>query len=209
MQDFLKDYATQITGCLNSLQFDKLEDLVDLLWRKITDKKKIVVFGNGGSASTASHFVCDLAKGVFTGGGPRIKALSLNNCIPLMTAWANDESYDSIFVEPLANYLEEGDLVIGISASGNSPNVLRAIEYANSRGAVTVGLGGKGGGKLAELAQLSIVVKSDSYEEVEDIHMIIAHMVKVALISLSEDIQVQRFRDGVADAPGLHGLPRR
>jgi D-sedoheptulose 7-phosphate isomerase len=99
-----------------------------------------------------------------------------------MTAWANDESYDSIFVEPLANYLEEGDLVIGISASGNSPNVIRAIEYANLNGATTVGLTGKGGGKLAELAQLLIVVKSDSYEEVEDIHLIIIHMLKVALI---------------------------
>ena len=209
MQRFLINYTEQIKECLDTLPFDRLEELLELMRDKITNGKQIIVFGNGGSASTASHFVCDLAKGIFTGGGPRIKALSLNDCIPLMTAWANDEGYDRVFVEPLANYLEEGDLVIGISASGNSPNVLRAIEYANSRGAVTVGLGGKGGGKLAELAQLSIVVKSDSYEEVEDIHMIIAHMVKVALISLSEDIQVQRFRDGVADAPGLHGLPRR
>ena len=182
MQDFLKDYAIRIAGCLNTLRFDKLEELVNLLRRKVTDNKKIVIFGNGGSASTASHVVCDLAKGVFTGGGPRIKALSLNDCIPLMTAWSNDEGYDRVFVEPLANYLEEGDLVIGISASGNSPNVLQAIEYANSHGAVTVGLVGKGGGKLAELAQFSIVVKSDSYEEVEDIHLIITHMLKVALI---------------------------
>jgi len=209
MQRFLINYTEQIKECLDTLPFDRLEELLELMRDKITNGKQIIVFGNGGSASTASHFVCDLAKGIFTGGGPRIKALSLNDCIPLMTAWANDEGYDRVFVEPLANYLEEGDLVIGISASGNSPNVLRAIEYANSRGAVTVGLGGKGGGKLAELAQLSIVVKSDSYEEVEDIHMIIAHMVKVALISLSEDLQVQRFRRRVADAPGLHGLPRR
>jgi len=182
MQRFLINYTKQIKECLDSLPFNRLEELIELMRDKISAGNRIIVFGNGGSASTASHFACDLAKGVFTGGGPRIKALSLNDCIPLMTAWANDESYDSIFVEPLANYLEEGDLVIGISASGNSPNVIRAIEYANLNGATTVGLTGKGGGKLAELAQLLIVVKSDSYEEVEDIHLIIIHMLKVALI---------------------------
>ena len=182
MQILLRDYTTHIKCCIDSLPFDKLEELVELMQEKITAGKQIIIFGNGGSASTASHFACDLAKGVFTGGGPRIKALSLNDCIPLMTAWSNDEGYDRVFVEPLTNYLEEGDLVIGISASGNSPNVLRAIEYANHHGAVTVGLAGKGGGKLADLAQLSIVVKSDSYEEVEDIHLIITHMLKVALI---------------------------
>ncbi len=95
---------------LNSLPFDRLEELVELMREKIAAGKRIIVFGNGGSASTASHFVCDLAKGVFTGGGPRIKALSLNDCIPLMTAWSNDEGYDRVFVEPLANYLEEGDI---------------------------------------------------------------------------------------------------
>jgi len=184
MSDILKSYTSHIKECLDSLPFDRLEELIELMRDKISAGNRIIVFGNGGSASTASHFACDLAKGVFTGGGPRIKALSLNDCIPLMTAWANDEGYDRVFVEPLANYLEEGDLVIGISASGNSPNVLRAIECANRHGAVTVGLVGKGGGKLAELAQLSIVVKSDSYEEVEDLHMIITHMLKVALISL-------------------------
>jgi len=182
MSDILKRYTSHIKECLDSLPFDRLEELIELMQDKISAGNRIIVFGNGGSASTASHFVCDLAKGVFTGGGPRIKALSLNDCIPLMTAWANDEGYDRVFVEPLTNYLEEGDLVIGISASGNSPNVLRAIEYANSHGATTVGLAGKGGGKLAELAQLSIVVKSDSYEEVEDIHLVITHMLKLALI---------------------------
>ena len=182
MSDALKDYTSRIKECLDSLPFHRLEELVELMRDKITAGKQIIIFGNGGSASTASHFVCDLAKGVFTGGGPRIKALSLNDCIPLMTAWSNDESYESAFKEPLANYLAEGDLVMGISASGNSPNVLRAIEYANTRNATTVGLTGKGGGKLAELAQLSIVVKSDSYEEVEDLHLIITHMLKIALI---------------------------
>jgi len=184
MSDILNSYTSHIKECLDSLPSDRLEELIDLLSEKINDKKKIIVFGNGGSAATASHFVCDLAKGIFTGGGPRVKAISLNDCIPLITAWSNDESYDSIFVEPLTNYLEDGDLVIGISASGNSPNVIRAIEYANQNGGTTVGLTGKGGGKLAELAQLSIVVKSDSYEEVEDIHMIIIHMLKVALIKI-------------------------
>ncbi|MFH1038063.1 MAG: SIS domain-containing protein [PVC group bacterium] len=187
MEKIMKDYLSSIKACLESLPLDKLSCAVSLMLKAIAAGKQIIIFGNGGSASTAAHFVCDLAKGVFTGGGPRIKALSLNDCIPLMTAWSNDEGYDRVFVEPLANYLEEGDLVIGISASGNSPNVLRAIEYANRHGAVTVGLVGKGGGELADLAQLSIVVKSDSYEEVEDIHVVITHMLKLALIQkLSE-----------------------
>lgn len=146
MSDILKDYTSHIKDCLDSLPFDRLDELVELMRDKSDSGRKIIIFGNGGSASTASHFACDLAKGIFTGGGPRIKALSLNDSIPLMTAWANDDGYDRVFVEPLANYLEEGDLVIGISASGNSPNVIRAIEYANSHGAATVGLVGKGGG---------------------------------------------------------------
>jgi len=111
-----------------------------------------------------------------------VKAFALTDCAPLMTAWANDESYEKVFVEPLKNYLNEGDLVIGLSASGNSPNVLRAVEYANSAGGITVGLTGKGGGKLAELARIAVVVPSDSYEEVEDVHVLITHMLKLALI---------------------------
>jgi len=184
MQELLKGYACRVKECLDYLPFNLLEELVDLMVEKIDSGNQIIVFGNGGSAATSSHFVCDLAKGIFTGGGPRVKALSLNDCISLMTAWSNDESYESVFKEPLINYLNEGDLVIGISASGNSPNVLHAIEYANRNGGITVGLVGKGGGKLAELAKLSIVVKSDSYEEVEDVHLIIIHMLKVALIKL-------------------------
>lgn len=183
MNKILKEYTSRIKACLDELAFDRIEELIKLIQDNIKSQNKIITFGNGGSAATASHFVCDLAKGVYAGGGPRIKAISLNDCIPLLTAWANDTSYENVFIEPLANYLEAGDLVIAISASGNSPNIIRAIEYANLKDGITVGLAGKGGGKLANLARLSIVVKSDSYEEVEDIHLVIIHMLKICLIN--------------------------
>ena len=182
MIDYLNGYAGRVRECLARLPFPELAGIVDLLAGKIREGKQIIVFGNGGSAATASHFVCDLAKGVTALTGIRVRAIGLNDCVPLMTAWANDTAYERVFVEPLANYLREGDAVIGITASGNSPNVLRAIEYANEHGGATIGWIGMGGGKLLKLVKHAIVVESRSYEEVEDVHLVIAHMVKMGLL---------------------------
>jgi D-sedoheptulose 7-phosphate isomerase len=179
---YLNNYAGRVRDCLARLPFPELAKIVELLAEKIGEGKQILVFGNGGSAATASHFVCDLAKGVTAITGIRVKAIGLNDCIPLMTAWANDTSYEQVFQEPLANYLREGDAVIGITASGNSPNVLRAIEYANQHGGTTIGWIGMGGGKLLKLVKHAIVVESKSYEEVEDVHLVIAHMIKMGLL---------------------------
>ncbi len=181
MREFLKNYTERIKQCLKSLPLDDLSQAVSLMLEASRKENQIIIFGNGGSAAIASHWVCDLAKGLAMDGKPRLRAVSLNDCIPLMTAWANDTSYENVFQEQLVNHLRKGDLVIAISSSGNSPNILRAIEYANEHGAITIGLSGMGGGKLATLVQVPIVVESDEYEEVEDTHLVIAHMLKLAL----------------------------
>lgn len=154
----------------------------------------VFVLGNGGSAATASHMACDLAKGTRAGGAPTFKVLSLTDNVPLLTAWSNDAAYDCALAEQLASFVQPGDLVLAISASGNSPNVLRAIQIANQSGATTVGLTGRSGGRLARLVDVDLRVPSDSIEQVEDAHMIVAHSVCVALRSA---IQAERS-DGMA-----------
>jgi len=181
MKKLLEDYISRVEKCLELLDLDALERLVDILTEKIRSGKKIFLFGNGASAAISSHSACDLNKGLVGEGIPRVKAICLNDNIPLMTAWSNDEGYETVFREQLANLLEDGDAVIAISSSGNSPNVLNAVEFANQKGAFTIALTGMGGGKLASLAQLAFVVKGDFYEEVEDTHFVITHMLKMAL----------------------------
>src|SRR6185437_7741522 len=141
----------------------------------------IFLIGNGGSAATASHFVCDLAKGVRGGQQPPFRAVSLTDNMPLVTAWGNDTSFDRVFAEQLAPLVSPGDLVILISASGNSPNVLLAAQTARVARAGTIALTGRSGGRRAHLVDLSVNVPSDLIEQVEDAHVVIAHSVCVAL----------------------------
>jgi len=138
------------------------------------------LFGNGGSGSTASHFACDINKGVSYGHDKRFKVICLNDNIPTMLAYANDSSYDDIFIEQLKNFLSPGDVVFGISGSGNSENVMRAIEYGNSNGAKTLGFTGFEGGRLGKAAGLSINIASDDMQKIEDIHLILTHMIMQA-----------------------------
>ncbi len=182
MRQFLEEYSGRIKQCLDDLPLAEMERAIEALEGAVRGGKKIFAFGNGACAAAASHFVCDLVKGCIVEGAPRVKAFCLNDGAPLMTAWANDDSYEKVFVEPLKNYLEAGDVVVALSASGNSPNVLRAAEYAVEAGGVVIGLTGKGGGKLASLATIPVVIKSPSYEEVEDLHVVVTHMLKLALI---------------------------
>lgn len=141
------------------------------------NNKKVFICGNGGSAATASHFVCDLAKGTIVKGRKRFKVIGLTDNIPLMTAWSNDTSYANLFKEQLENLIEEGDVVIGISGSGNSENVLNALLLANERLAITIGLTGFEGGKLKGVAQECLVVPSNSMEQIEDIHLMLEHLI--------------------------------
>ncbi|HEX6799856.1 MAG TPA: SIS domain-containing protein [Ktedonobacterales bacterium] len=141
----------------------------------------VFALGNGGSAATASHFACDLAKGTRAEGVPAFRVVPLTDNMPLMTAWANDTSYERVFAEQLAALVRPGDVVVLISASGNSPNVLAAARVARDSGAVAIGWTGATGGKLARLCDLAIRVPSPSIEQVEDAHMMLAHSLCVAL----------------------------
>lgn len=176
---FIKGYLAELGNTLDSLPLHQIERIKDILIKAYRDGKRIFIMGNGGSATASSHFACDLAKGT-TIGNPhmreRFKVIALTDNVPLLTAWANDTGYENIFVEQLKNLLEEGDVVMAISASGNSKNVLKAVDYASNKAATTIGLTGFEGGKLKDIAQECLIVPSNSMERVEDVHLILGHL---------------------------------
>ncbi len=173
----IKDYIKGLYQCLEELSEQNIWGIADVIFNAYKDSKQVFIMGNGGSAATASHFARDLAVGTAIGGKPRLRATSLTDNVAFITAIANDIDYSSIFEQQLIGQLNEGDVVIGISASGNSANVLQAIEFARSNGAITVGVIGFGGGKLKELAHKYIVLSSRDYGQVEDIHLSLAHII--------------------------------
>jgi D-sedoheptulose 7-phosphate isomerase len=160
---------------LEGISPERFEDLVQLLESAYHEERQVFLMGNGGSGATASHIACDLNKGVSFGLQKRFRVTCLNDNVPILMAYANDVSYEDVFVEPLKNFLRPGDLVIGISGSGNSPNVLKAIAYAKDQGAHTVGLSGFNGGRLANLAHTSLVVPVNDMQKAEDGHLILLH----------------------------------
>ncbi len=151
--------------------------IVDLFDAVLKKGKTVYIIGNGGSAATASHWANDLGKGAAVEGHPRFKVISLCDNISTITAIANDLSYDDIFIEQLKNLLEADDLVVGISCSGNSENVVRALTYATERGAKTVGLLGFGGGKMRSMVDEELTVDSYDYGLVESAHMFYEHVI--------------------------------
>lgn len=175
--DRVVKYLERVSGLLKNAPSEKLEKISRLLLDAYQTGKQVFIIGNGGSAATASHLACDLQKSIGLEGKKRFKVMSLTDNIPIMTAWANDFEYCDIFSGQLRTWLEAGDLVLALSGSGNSPNVIKAIEVANEMGAVTIGMSGYEGGKLAEVAQHSIVVPSDNMQHIEDAHMVFSHLV--------------------------------
>lgn len=163
---------------LDTHEFDSAIELVRSAWRS---NKQIIIFGNGGSALTALHYVTDWNKAVYLAKGKPLRARCLVDNIGLVTAYANDISYEDIFLEQLKTVLTPGDLVIGISGSGNSQNVLRAIGYANEHTAVTLGICGYSGGKLRRVAQYSICSNVDDMQLSEDLHLVFGHIVMQTL----------------------------
>jgi D-sedoheptulose 7-phosphate isomerase len=174
-QQFL-DYTRGLKEALDLIPTDAAEKFLQLLESAYLDGRQVFLMGNGGSGASASHAAGDLNKGVSYGREKRFRVISLNDNLATLTAYANDVSYVDVFVEQLKNFLHPGDLVIAISGSGNSPNVLKAIEYANQQGAITVGLTGFGGGKLAGLAQVPVHIPVHDMQKVEDIHMMLFHV---------------------------------
>lgn len=171
-----KEYIDKLKKTLDSLDLDEIEDFTIALINAFENNCQIFIFGNGGSASTASHFACDINKGCSNGNEKRFKVISLTDNIPIMLAYANDVSYEDVFLEQLKNYLNIGDVVIGISGSGNSKNVLKAIEYSNQKGNVTIGITGFNGGLLKKLAKISVNANVNDMQISEDIHMIVVHI---------------------------------
>lgn len=179
---FFKEFLVEHEKAVNALDLEAIESAAKILLETYCDGKHVFIFGNGGSASTASHMACDLGKGtllrVYDEGERRLRVTALTDNAALLTAYANDLSFDEIFVQQLRNLLGEGDVAIAISGGGNSPNVIKAIEYAKKCGAKTIGLLGFGtGGKLGKLVDCAIAVKSKHYGPIETIHSLIAHMI--------------------------------
>lgn len=172
---FLKNYLSELGSIFSEINVKEFEDFIGELIEAYNRRSHIFICGNGGSAATASHFACDINKGVSFGKEKRFKVICLNDNIPTMLAYANDISYEDVFIEQLKNFINKDDLIIGISGSGNSENVLRAISYGNDYEGRTFGVCGFGGGKLKKIAQKSIVMNSNDMQKVEDLHMILFH----------------------------------
>lgn len=176
MKDSINNYLEKVKTTIDNLDRDEIETFINLLTKARDDDNTVFIMGNGGSASTASHFLCDFAKGASYEKNKRFKVTCLNDNIAIMMAYANDVSYENIFVEQLKNQIQEGDLVIGISGSGNSQNILKAIELANKSGGTTLGITGFSGGKLRQIAQNSVNTNLDDMRISEDIHMVLIHL---------------------------------
>lgn len=173
----IRTYLETLASTLPHVPCEPIEEIAAILQRARRDGKHIFLMGNGGSAATASHFVNDLLKGATQPGQPRFKVVCLADNISTLTAYANDVSYEMIFAEPLAALAQAGDVVIALSGSGNSPNVLRAMDTAQDLGLTRIGLAGCAGGKLKPKCDVCVVVPSDSMQIIEDAHLAILHSI--------------------------------
>lgn len=183
---FLSAYLTDVQALVQALDQAQVKRLVDLLEKAWQGGNRVLLMGNGGSSSTASHLVNDFQKCVQLQTGRAMKAMCLSDCTPLVMAWANDTDYSNVFAPQVECWTEPGDLIIAISGSGNSPNVLRAVEAGNRLGATTFGMAGFSGGKLAGICTECLVVRSDSMQRIEDIHLIVLHAVFATLLDRFE-----------------------
>jgi len=174
---FPESYKNELLNALAAIDLKKVGEAIGILARAREEGRRIFVCGNGGSASAASHFATDLVKGASYGRPSRFRILALTDSLPTITAYSNDVGYECIFVEQLKNFAEPGDVVMAISCSGRSPNVLRAMEYANSIGCRTIALTGGNGGQLGPMAALEMRVSHPHTGRVEDIHLIMLHMI--------------------------------
>ncbi|MDQ6666133.1 MAG: SIS domain-containing protein [Acidobacteriota bacterium] len=177
MTTFAEQYRADLVATIEKIDASRVQQAIQLFEQARDNGKHIFVCGNGGSASTASHFACDMVKGASYQRDRRFRIMALTDQLPTLTAYANDVGYDSVFVEQLRNFAQTGDLFMGISGSGNSPNVIQAMEYANSAGCRTIALTGRDGGKLGPLAQLNIQIPVPHMGRIEDAHMIVCHMI--------------------------------
>ena len=182
---FPEKYRLELVKTLDLIDADQVNKAINWFRDARDQSRRIFVCGNGGSASTASHFACDMVKGASFQRQSRFCIMALTDQLPTITAYANDVGYDVVFVEQLKNFAAPGDLFMAISGSGNSPNVLRAAEYANSLGCRTIGLTGRDGGELARISQLNVQARVPHMGRIEDAHLVVCHM--IAYYFMEED----------------------
>ncbi len=183
-------YISELKGTLDILPVEMIDQVVHLLHKARIQNRQIFIMGNGGSASTASHFVCDLAKNTRRPGWPHFRTIGLTDNMAIFSAYGNDEGFENVFSEQLANMVQPEDLVIGISTSGNSPNVLKATDLANRVGAITIGFTGFDGGELGRMVQYHVHIPSNIIEQVEDLHLALEHMICRTLGNLAQPVVV-------------------
>jgi len=176
-----KDYLLAVQDVLAHLDHEVVDRMIDVIWRGYEEGRTLFVFGNGGSAALASHFACDIGKGTVAGRAKRLKTIALTDNVALITAWANDKAYEEIFSEQLESLAEKGDIVLAISGSGNSPNVIRGLEAGRRLGVQTLVLTGFAGGRAKTLADLCLIVPSDSMQHIEDAHLCATHAIFLAI----------------------------
>jgi D-sedoheptulose 7-phosphate isomerase len=176
-----KDYLLAVQDILAHLDHEVVDRMIDVIWRGYEEGRTLFVFGNGGSAALASHFACDIGKGTVAGRAKRLKTIALTDNVALITAWANDKAYEEIFSEQLESLAEKGDIALAISGSGNSPNVIRGLEAGRRLGVQTLVLTGFAGGRAKTLADLCLIVPSDSMQHIEDAHLCATHAIFLAI----------------------------
>jgi len=177
MLNEIGEYLDDISSLVLKIPSASIQQLAMTILEAYRGEKRVFIFGNGGGSATSVHFACDLAKGTVTEGKPRMKVISLAENVPLITAWANDTDYTNTFGEQLKNLVEEGDVVIGLSGSGMSPNVINAFKVARDFGALPVLLSGFSGGIAVQHSDMSIVVPSEDMQQIEDVHLILCHII--------------------------------
>jgi D-sedoheptulose 7-phosphate isomerase len=186
----IQNYISALQHTMEQLPRKPIVDVIDRLQRARMQGNQVLIMGNGGSASTASHFVCDLAKNTRREGLPHFRVIGLTDNMAIFSAYANDEGYENVFSKQLANLIRPDDVVIGISASGNSKNVLYAMEEAQKHTVTTIGFTGFDGGRLGQMVNINIHVKSNIIEHVEDIHLMLEHMI---VKTIKEQVETESY----------------
>ncbi|HZT42239.1 MAG TPA: SIS domain-containing protein [Chthonomonadaceae bacterium] len=184
--DFVHAYLDDVKSLLEKVDAAEVDRMVETLLEAWRNGRRVLFMGNGGSSSSVSHICNDLSKNIHLEAGKPLRALCLSDNTPLLMAWANDTAWENVFAPQVECWAEPGDVVIGVSGSGNSMNVINGIEAANRKGAVTFGLAGYRGGKLKETAQHCLVVESDNMQRIEDVHMILLHILFSALLQRAQ-----------------------
>ncbi|MFF2480086.1 SIS domain-containing protein [Paenibacillus sp. NPDC058071] len=191
MRHFIDSYFQSVVSSIQTIESKTVSRLSEEIYRVWEQEGTIYIMGNGGSASTASHFACDLSKLTVSGFRKRLKVMALTDNMPIITAWANDTHYENIFVEQLIPFLGSKDLVIAISASGNSKNIVKALDYANSLGAKTAALSGFKGGQAGRISYYPLITFSDNMQVIEDSHSLLCHGIALEVCSLLDQFQPQ------------------